>query len=274
MLLFIPVWLLTSCGKSDEPTHNVFMQVSSIKINGSDLGSRLWTYDSYGRVVGYKALEAPLHINVDYDYISDDLVKIHTEEIVEGQNGANNILNIYEDELHLEKGRADYCEGKVTRYTWDSDPYEKKYRHDFIYTMDNHLNVLKVTEWEKLDDGWNDESPLVWENYYVWEEGNLVKVEDYSGRYAPYSLKTYKYNGVRGTQNILGIPMGDYQYYPLQLKEIFGPMSVSLISERCISDDNGISVTSYDYEVYDGRITAYSVTSENSTSTYTVQWTP
>ncbi|MDE6552640.1 MAG: hypothetical protein K2K98_06750 [Muribaculaceae bacterium] len=215
-----------------------------------------------------------MHLNVEYSYVSDDHVNIHAEELIIGQNGAYNILNTYEEDLHLEKGRADYSEGTVIRQTWDADPYEKKYRHDFIYTMDNHLNVMKITEWEKLEGKWNEETSSTWENYYVWEGVNLVEIEDYSGKYAPQRFYSYCYNSITGVQNILEIPMVYYHYYPFQLKEMFGPMSINLISERRILGENSLSVTSYDYDVSNGRIVSYSATSDNWTDTFTVQWTP
>ena len=267
--------LLSSCSKADEPAYDVFMQVSSIKLDGSGAyGSRQLTYDSYGRIEKYNIWDGSLHLNAEYKYVSDTLVKIHTEEIVEGQNGSYDIINIYEEELHLDNGRADYCEGTVTRQTWDADPYEKKYRHDFIYTMDNHLNVMKITEWEKLEGKWNEETSSTWENYYVWEGANLVEIEDYSGKYAPQRFYSYCYNSIKGVQNILEIPMVYYHYYPLQLKGMFGPMSINLISERRISGDDSLSVTSYDYDVSSRRIVGYSTTQDNWTDTYTVQWTP
>ena len=272
--LSIPFLLLFSCSKSDEPSPDVFMQVSSIKINGSGSNYRQWTYDSYGKVVKYNAWIGSLHLDVEYTYVSDNLVKIHTEEIIEGQNGAYDVLNTYDEELHLDNGRADYCEGTVTRLKWDADPYEKMYRHDFIYTKDNHLNVLKVAEWGKHDGEWSDENASSYENYYIWEEGNLVRVEDYSGRYVPQRIYSYSYNSIKGFQNLLEIPMVYSQYYPLQLKEIFGTMSVNLISEHEIIGNDNLTVTSYDYEVSNGRIVKYSATADNWTDTYTVQWAP
>ena len=271
--LSLPFLLLSSCSKSDEPVYDIFMQVSSIKLDGSS-DSRQITYDSYGRVIVYKSLDGPLHLNVEYSYVSDDLVNIHTEELIIGQNGAYNILNTYEEELHLEKGRADYSVGTVTRQTWDTDPYEKKYRHDFFYTMDNHLNVMKITEWEKLDGKWNEETSSTWENYYVWEGANLVEIEDYSGKYAPQRFYSYCYNSIKGVHNILEIPMVYSYYYPLQLKEMFGSMSVNLISELRISDDDDLPVKSYVYDVSNGRIVSYSATSGNWKDTFTVQWKP
>ena len=273
VFLSILLFLLSSCSKSAEPAYDIFMQVSSIKLDGSSY-SRQITYDSYGRVIAYQSLDGPLHLNVEYSYVSDDHVNIHAEELIIGQNGAYNILNTYEEDLHLEKGRADYSEGTVIRQTWDADPYEKKYRHDFIYTMDNHLNVMKITEWEKLEGKWNEETSSTWENYYVWEGVNLVEIEDYSGKYAPQRFYSYCYNSITGVQNILEIPMVYYHYYPFQLKEMFGPMSINLISERRISGENSLSVTSYDYDVSNGRIVSYSATSDNWTDTFTVQWTP
>ncbi|MDE5584929.1 MAG: hypothetical protein K2I92_01170 [Muribaculaceae bacterium] len=273
--LSMPFLLLSSCSRSDGPAYDVFMQVSSIKLDGTGAyGSRQLTYDSYGRIEKYNIWDGSLHLNAEYKYVSDTLVKIHTEEIVEGQNGSYDIMNIYEEELHLDNGRADYCEGTVTRHSWDTDPYEQKYRHDFIYTMDNHLNVMKITEWEKLDGKWNDEAANTWENYYVWEDVNLVEIEDYSGKYAPQRFYSYSYKSIKGVQNILEIPMVYYHYYPLQLKGMFGPMSVNLISERRISGDDSLSVTSYDYDVSNGRIVGYSATQDNWTDTYVVQWTP
>ena len=166
--------IFVSCSK-DEPAPDVFMQIASITDEGGSVGRQI-SYDSYGRVIGYKCSYPNESVVAEYEYVSDDLVKISTEDIIFGEKGAYDIVRTYHDELHLENGRAGSCDGIFSQRTQDETPFEKKYRHEFNYTSGNLLNTVKWTEWNKVGEEWAEDKPWSWENFYYWDNGNLVKI--------------------------------------------------------------------------------------------------
>lgn len=266
--------LFVSCS-SDEPESETFMQIASITNEGEYI-SQQFSYDSYGRVVTYRSMYPTETVTVEYEYVSDNLIKITTKDINFGRNGIYDVVRTYQDNLHLESGRAAYCEGIFCQTEQNKTSIEKKYRHEFSYTSGNLLNVVKWTEWNKEGDGWAEDKPWTWENFYYWDNGNLVKIEDFNGNSYPSVTYTFNYTDVAGVQNIVPIPMGRYQYIPLQLKGIFGAQSVSLISEvhRDDSFNNKSTSTSYRYEFADSRITKYQESRNNGiTETFSVIWT-
>ena len=274
LALVIPL-LLASCSDKEDPLPDVFSQVSEIK--GTSQSQEI-TYDSYGRVVKY--IESYPHeiITCTYSYSSDDLIKIHTEQVIQESDG-NDRVDEYVDELFLNNGRADYCEGVFSSNR--KSIYQKKYRHEFVYMPDNHLNIVKCTEWDwdKIALDWISDKPWSWENYYIWENGNLVEVEDYSGYKdkIAYTFK-YSYSEVSGVQNIVRIHLCRYQYYPLQLQGIFGSMPNNLIS-RCQTKqfNKTIREAAYSYDIKDKKISSYTESqyreSQTGTSeTFSVSW--
>lgn len=266
--------LFVSCS-NDEPEPETFMQIASITNEGEYI-SQQFSYDSYGRVVTYRSMYPTETVTVEYEYVSDNLIKITTKDINFGRNGIYDVVRTYQDNLHLESGRAAYCEGIFCQTEHNKTSIEKKYRHEFSYTSGNLLNVVKWTEWNKEGDGWAEDKPWTWENFYYWDNGNLVKIEDFNGNSYPSVTYTFNYTDVAGVQNIVPIPMGRYQYIPLQLKGIFGAQSVSLISEvhRDDSFNNKSTSTSYRYEFADSRITKYQESRNNGiTETFSVIWT-
>lgn len=265
--------IFVSCSK-DEPAPDVFMQIASITDKDGSVGRQI-SYDSYGRVIGYKCSYPNESVVAEYEYVSDDLVKISTEDIIFGEKGVYDIVRTYHDELHLENGHAVSCDGIFSQREQDETPFEKKYRHEFNYTSDNLLNTVKWTEWNKVGEEWAEDKPWSWDNFYYWDNGNLVKIEDFFGHTYPCITYTFGYADFAGIQNVVPIPMGLYQYIPLQFKGVFGPQPAGLISEIHRADTfNGNFSTSYVYEIAEGRITNYQESRSNGVSeTFSVQWT-
>lgn len=271
-ILLFPLVLL-SCS-NDGPEPEVFMQIASIT-NETDSKVQQITYDSYGKVISYSYVGSIESIKAEYEYISDNLVKITTKDVIFGQNGDNDIIRIFRDDLHLENGRAVSCDGIFSQIDRDKTPFEKKYRHEFSYTSSNLLNTVKCTEWSRVDDKWAEDKPWTWENFYYWENGNLVKIEDYLGHSYPCITYTLKYADISNVQNVVPIQMGRYQYFPLQLKGIFGSSPVNLIKQVDEADIfDGDFSTFYQYDVVDKRIEKYQeIRKDGVSSTFSVQWT-
>jgi len=265
--------IFVSCSK-DEPAPDVFMQIASITDEDGSVGQQI-SYDSYGRVIGYRCSYPNESVVAEYEYVSDDLVKISTEDIIFDEKGVYEIVRTYHDELHLENGRAVSCDGIFSQRERDEAAFEKKYRHEFNYTPGNLLNTVKWTEWNKVGEEWAEDKPWSWENFYYWDNGNLVKIEDYLGHTYPCITYTFGYADFAGSQNVVAIPMGLYQYVPLQFKGVFGPQPAALISEIHRADTfNGNFSTYYRYEIAEGRITNYQESRSNGVSeTFSVQWT-
>lgn len=271
-ILACPLFL-SAC--SDEPNPDVFMQIAEITNEDGSI-SKQFSYDSYGRITAFRSTYPTETVNVKYEYVSDNLIKITTEDIVLDYNGAQEFARTYRDELHLEKGQAVFCEGIFSQTQQGIASFEKKYRREFGYTTGNRLNTIKCTEWNRSGDKWDEDSPWTWENYYHWENDNLVKIEDCLGYSYPTTIYTLRYNGVYGAQNIIPIPMDLPQFYPLQLKGIFGSTPANLITEIQREDihTDAIYTTSYQYTIEDGRITSCQKSSHpGTTDTFSVQWT-
>ena len=267
--------IIVSCSNDEpEPEPETFMQIASI-INEDGSVCKQFSYDSYGRIVTYQSIYPTESVKVEYEYVSDNLIKITTKDVNFDRNGIYDFVRTYQDNLHLENGRATYCEGICCQTEQDKTTFEKKYRHEFSYTSSNLLNVVKWTEWNKEVDVWAEDKPWTWENFYYWENGNLVKIEDFNGNSYPSVTYTINYTDIAGVQNIVPIPLGRYQYIPLQFKGIFGEQSVSLISAIHRDDSlNGITAISYRYEFAGSRITQYQESRGNEIEeTFSVLWT-
>lgn len=265
--------IFVSCSPN-EPESETFMQIASIT-NENESVCQQFSYDSYGRIITYRNMYPTETVTVKYEYVSDNLIKITTKDVNFDRNGIYDLVRTYQDNLYLENGRADYCEGRFCQKEQDKTTIEKKYRHEFSYTSGNLLNVVKWTEWNKRGDGWEDDNPWTWENYYYWENGNLVKIEDFNGNSYPSVTYTINYTDIAGVKNVVPIPMSRYQYIPLQFKGIFGAKSVSLISAIHRYDSlNEITSTCYRYEFAGSRIIQYQESRDNKMEeTFSVLWT-
>ena len=269
-ILLIPL-LLSSCSNNDEPVPDVYSQV--IEISNGESSQNVY-YDDYGRVTEYVVTFRDVTVKSTYTYISDDLIKIYTENILHGFLYGEDAVTEYEDELHLENGRAKYCDGIYSTNKFGGDIlFQKKYKHEFIYTPDNHLNVIKNTEWYKNGDSWAYDRPWSWENYYIWENNNLVSVEDYDGNQTPQYIYNYSYSSISGVQNILAVHYGRFQYFPLQLKGYFGSQPQNLIiGIESILPNTPTTKTSYEYNIHDNKITGYTETRGEDSTNYFVRW--
>ena len=264
--------LLPSCSEKDEPMPDTYSQVAEIS-NGESFSKNIY-YDDYGRVTKYVVTFPDESVNSTYTYISDELIKIHTESILHGFLNGEDAITEYDDELYLEKGRAKSCDGIYsTNRLGAGISFQKKYRHEFIYTSDNHLNVIQNTEWNKKGDSWAYEAPWSWENYYIWENDNLVSVEDCNGSQTPQYIYNYSYSSVSGVQNILAAHLGRLQYFPLQLKGYFGAGPNNLITGlEQIRPDASTTNVSYEYNITGNKITDYIESSDGISTTYSVRW--
>lgn len=250
---------------------DVYSQVAEIS-NGES--SQYISYDDYGRVTKYVITFPDETVKSNYTYISNDLIKIHTESILHGFLNGEDAITEYKDELHLENGRAKYCDGIYsTNKLGGGTVFQKKYKHEFIYTSDNHLNVIKNTEWNKKGDSWAYDKPWSWENYYIWENNNLTSIEDCNGKQTPQYVYNYTYSSISGVQNILPVHFGRFQYFPLQLKGYFGSQPKNLIIEiESIRPDTPTTKTSYEYNIHDNKITDYTETRGENSTNYSVRW--
>lgn len=103
-IIILATLILSSCSNNDEPTPEVFSQVTEITNGTSDSKSIL--YDDYGRVIKYVATYPDETINSTYIYVGDNLIKIHTEHIIYGFLNGDNAINQYDDELIFGKGSS------------------------------------------------------------------------------------------------------------------------------------------------------------------------
>lgn len=270
IILLIPL-LLSSCSNNDEPMPDVYSQVAEIS-NGES--SQYISYDDYGRVTKYVITFPDETVKSNYTYISNDLIKIHTESVLHGFLNGEDAITEYEDELHLENGRAKYCDGIYsTNKLGEGTVFQKKYKHEFIYTSDNHLNVIKNTEWNKKGDSWAYDKPWSWENYYIWENNNLTSVEDCNGKQTPQYVYNYTYSSISGVQNILAVHFGRFQYFPLQLKGYFGSQPKNLIIGMETTRPNAPTTNiSYEYNIRDNKITDYIEIQGGNSTSYSVRW--
>lgn len=272
LIIIFATLILSSCSDNDEPMPEVFSQLSEISNGKSE--SQTVLYDDYGRVIKYVATFPGETVNSTYTYVSDNLIKIHTEHIIQGFLNGDNAISQYEDELHLENGRAKYCDGIYsTNQFGEGALYQKRYAQEFLYTPDNHLNIIKNTEWNKNGDSWAYDKPWSWENYYIWENNNLVRIEDYAGKGIPTYVYRYSYSSISGVGNILPIHWGRFQYFPLQLKGYFGAASANLIIgiENIRPDMPGLKIT-YQYNIKDNKVIDYVETRNGLSDRYSVTW--
>lgn len=128
--IILIAFLAVSCSNNDEPSTEIFQQLSEIA-NGESISQKI-SYDEYGRVIKYVATYPGESVEAVYSYPSENLIKIHTQNIIFGQGDICDIIRKYDDEMYLEKGRASYCEGIFSTKELGVDVlFQKKYRHDF-----------------------------------------------------------------------------------------------------------------------------------------------
>lgn len=273
--------LLVSCSNNDEPEYPIFMQPSAITATDANGQNQSFEYDDYGRIVDWTLMP----VNPDYastytahySYPDDNTIHIVSEELW------NDSKRCYEETIQLVNGRASKSEGTFISYIDGNVELRKTYRLEFEYTPSNNLNVVKHSEVVGIGDDIKDgawEKPWAWENYLIWEDGNLKEFEDYQGNSSVSQTTKYDYSIYEVDYPVV-IPMviNSAHHLPLFMKGIFGLNSVNLVKSSSVIDRKGnISLTSqYSYVFEQARIVEYTETNSYNTAfsnpvTYKVTW--
>lgn len=269
--------LLASCSGGDEPECPVFMQPSSIIADGAEGGNQAFEYDSYGRIVKWALKYNDNNMVVaQYQYPDDNTISVHAEEVL--PTGRRH----YDETIRLVNGRAVESEGTFI-YSQPDDAWElrKTYRLEFEYDPSNHLNAVKHMEVTGIGDdvspsAW--EKPWTWENYLIWEDGNLKEFQDFGGHSSVYHTTRYDYS-IYAVEYPVIVPnvINSVHHLPVFMQGYFGLNSVNLVKSSSLFDENGsLSYSSsYTYEFEQARITEYVETTSwySGPVSYKVNWT-
>lgn len=279
--------ILAGCSSKEEPVYPVFMQPSSIQSVDANANNQTFEYDEYGRIVSWNctsnSTNDPSSYSAHYSYPDENTIKVTAEEILPTEH------RFLEESIQLNNGRASKSEGTymATIHTEDwSKQLQKTYRLAFDYLPSNHLNVVEHSEVYGMgddikDNAWDD--AWTWENYLIWENGNLKEFQDYQGNSTPYQTTKFEYS-VDAVSYLMVIPMVIIKFahhIPLCMQGVFGSNSVNLAKSASSFDHKGNLFLSrqYSYEVEGTHISKYtevynflgSVFSDQVT--YTVNWT-
>lgn len=273
------LWLFTGCSDNDAPDYPVYMQPSSITSSNEGGSTQTFEYDDYGRIVRWtEYFDDNDRVSARYSY--PDANTIVAESEVTGGD-----IRMYKETIVLDKGRAASSEGTFICRQEGNDGFRttarKTYRLSFDYDWAGHLTVVKHSEVTGIGDDMPDnawDNAWEWENYLIWDNGNLVEFQDKQGRPEVYSTTKYKYVA-SATDYPLIMPasvINCYHHIPLLMKGVFGTNSTGLLSEATEYDRDGNVTMSnaYDYRIEDGRIAGYTHTpSYASAAWYNVAWT-
>lgn len=274
--------IFTSCSNNDEPEHRVFMQPASITSTDANGWNQSFDYDEYGRIVSWTETsnsENETTCSALFDYSDENTINVTSvDDFLNGEK------RYYQETIKLINGRASESEGTFISEVNGNSQLRKTYRLAFEYDNSNHLAVVKHSEvvgigtdikegaWDKA---WS------WENYLIWEDGNLKEFEDYQGHATVYRTTKYEYY-VYATEYPLITPIiiNNNHHTPLVMQGIFGSNPINLIKASTIFDDGGNLDLSrqYAYEFEDARIIGYTETNTYNTAfsksiSYSVNWT-
>lgn len=280
-ILFFFLAFFTSCSTNDEPEYPIFMQLSSITTDDTKGENQSFRYDDYGRIIDWslkqnQPSDATIY-TAQYFYPSDNTIHIEAEEALLNQK------RCYEETIQLVNNRASNSEGTFILYEDDLVVLKKTYRLEFEYDPSNHLTIVKHSEvvgiGDDIKDGaWN--KPWAWENYLIWEDGNLKEFQNYNGNSSVYQTTKYDYSNDSVDYPIV-IPMviNSAHHMPLFMQGVFGLNSVNLVKSLSIIDDKGnTSLTRlFSYMFDQTRINEYTETTNHNTGfsnpiTYKVNW--
>lgn len=280
-ILFCFLAFFTSCSTNDEPEYPIFMQLSSITTDDAKGESQSFRYDDYGRIIDWslkqnQSSDVTIH-TAQYSYPRDNTIHIEAEESWLNQK------RCYEETIQLVDNRASNSKGTFIYYEDDIVVLKKTYRLEFEYDPSNHLTIVKHSEVVGIGDdikdvAWN--KPWAWENYLIWEDGNLKEFQDYNGNSSVYQTTKYDYSNEAVDYPIV-IPMviNSAHHMPLFMQGVFGLNSVNLVKSLSIIDDKGntSSTRLYSYIFDQTRIIEYTETTNHNTGfsnpiTYQVNW--
>ncbi len=275
-------FVLTSCSSNEEPTYPVFARPSSITTTAGDGADQTFEYDEYGRIIAWSMHEndsaSPTSYTARYSYPDGNTIRVESEEVF------NNQKRCFEETILLVNGRASKSEGTFVAVIDEVFELRKTYRLEFDYDLSNHLNVVRHSEVFGIGDGIKSgawDSAMTWENYLIWEDGNLKEYQDFQGNSSPYRITKYEYSILAVAHPVI-IPLviNSAHHMPLFMQGVFGPNSVNLVESSAIVDHNGEVCLSrqYAYEFDQACITGFVETISGNTAvaretSYKVRWT-
>ena len=273
------LWLLTGCSENDAPDYPVYMQPSSVTSGDEGGGTQTFEYDDYGRIARWtEFFDDDERISARYSYPDANTI-VAESEVIGGD------IRIYKETIVLDNGRATKSEGTFICKQKGNGGFHtvarKTYRLAFGYDLAGHLTSVRHSEAMGIGDdmpvnAWD--KAWEWENYLVWDNGNLVEFQDKQGRPEVTSTTKYKYVA-SATDYPLIMPasiINCFHHIPLLMKGVFGANSTGLLSESTEYDrDGNVTISNtYDYRIEDGRIVGYTHTpSYASAASYSVAWT-
>lgn len=265
-----------------EDVAEVFMQPASITTEYSHGTNQRFSYDDYGRITEWRSETGPSRIVADYSYPQDGVI------YVESSDENSPFKRIYTEKIYLENGRAVYSEGTFISITNSFYDIQKTYRLFYNYDAANHLVSVKHAEVmgigdEIKDDAWDN--AWEWENYYIWEDGNLTEYQDYEGNSYVRNDTEYAYYGDRLEYPVISpIDINCFHHKPLAMQGVFGSNPVNMLASVTTSykdkwgNVNSSKTYKYTYQ-YDGNmISGYCFTkfygyNADVPILYNIEWT-
>lgn len=273
--------LVTSCSNNDEPSNPVFLQPASIISDDINGGNQTFEYNDDGKIVTWTLHYSDNEsIIARYSYPNDNTIKIESEEIFFENR------TYRAETIQLLNGRASKSEGTFIRKQDDVILIQKTYRLEFAYSSDNHLNIVKHSEvygvGENVTANAWDKS-WTWEDYFVWENGNLKEYQDFNGKSVVYTTTKYEYSTYAVAYPvIIPVVINSWHHSPLFMQGVFGLNSNNLLKSSSLFDKDGnLDLTrNYIYEFNDAALIdqyyvetiSYNTTVSYSIS-YKVDWT-
>ncbi len=271
-----------SCSNNEGPDYHVFMQPSSINTTDADGDNQTFEYDEYGRIVRWTLKSNIADDQTSYTarfyYPDDKTIEVKSEELL------NNQTRFFEESISLVNGRASKSEGTFISHINDNMEVHKTYRLEFSYDLSNHLNVVKHSEISGIGDeiennAWDNS--WTWENYLIWEDGNLKEFQDFSGNSTIYRTTKFEYSiYATGYPVIIPTVINSAHHLPLCMQGVFGPNSINLVKSASTFDNVGNMCLSrqYSYEFDQARIVEFTATTFTNSVfsnliSYKVNWT-
>ena len=274
--------IFTSCSNNDEPEYRVSMQPSSITSTDVNGYNQAFEYDEYGRIVSWtetsNSADGAIY-SAQFDYTDKDIIKVTSEEELMDGN-----IRYFQETIQLIDGRASESEGTFINEVYGNPQLRKTYRLEFEYDNSNHLTVVKHSEvigigTDIKEGAWDKAWP--WENYLIWEGGNMKEFQDYQGNTSIYRTTNYEYSTYASEYPLItSIIINSTHHTPLVMQGIFGANSINLIKASTTLDEYGGLYLSrqYTYEFENERIIEYMETTSYNTAiskstSYSVNWT-
>lgn len=273
--------ILTSCSNNDEPGYSVFMQPSSIASTDVNGGSQTFEYDEYGRIIFWTQTpnsQNGFAYSAKFDYPDKNTIKVIFEEYV--MNGSK---RCFRETIKLANNRASSAEGTFISEVNGNTDMRKTYRLVFEYDNSNHLAIVRHSEVVGIDSDIRDDAwdkAWSWENYLIWEDGNLKEFQDYQGHSSLYRTTKYDYS-IYAVEYPIIIPfvVNNAHHTPLFMQGVFGLNSTNCVKTVTILDKDGNMnlLRQYTCEFEDARIIEYTETNSYNTAfsnsiSYTVNW--